>query len=168
MNGYLNAKTGHSPKQSTHSAQIWERTDQRYNRSRRNLWGLVLFLLISIDAYSFRSFNLFEASSEPVRQLLGYPPPAYLVSIALAVYCFSAVILSLTAIANDVRPGSPWKQLGYRCSFYLFYSFSGALAGHYLPVLLIGLCLYGLDQLHIWIYNCKTVQEQKELLGGRF
>lgn len=166
MSEYLKSKTDRSSKQSTKTAQqIWERSDQRYNRSRGNLWGLTLFLLISIGAYCCRDFNLFEASSEPVRELLGYPPSACLISIALAVYCFSSSILTLTAIANDSCPAAPWKQLGYRSVFYLFYSFSGAIVGHFVPVLLVGLFLYALDQSHTWVYNCKTTQQQKELLG---
>lgn len=166
MSAYLKAKNHRSSKAAAQAGKpVWERNAQRYTRSRRNLWSLVLFLLISIDAYSFRMFNLFEAASEPVRQILGYPPPAYLVSAALAVYALSAVILTLTAIANDIRPTSTWKHLAYRSSFYLFYSFSGSIAGHYLPVLLTCLCLYGLDQFHVWFYNGKSVREQKQLLG---
>lgn len=166
MSAYLKAKNHRSSKPAAQAGKpLWERNAQRYTRSRRNLWSLVLFLLISIDAYSFRTFNLFEAASEPVRQLLGYPPPAYLVSAALAVYALSAVILTLTAIANDIRPTSTWKHLGYRSTFYLFYSFSGSIAGHYLPVLLTGLCLYGLDMFHVWFYNGKSLREQKQLLG---
>lgn len=165
MSEYLKSKTDRSFKKSTNTEQIWERTEQRYARSRRNLWGLVVFLLISIDAYGFRNFNLFETCSEPVRQLLGYPPPAYLISIALAIYCFSAIILTLTAIANDSPPSATWKNLGYRCAFYLFYSFSGAIAEHFIPVLMVGLVLYSLDQAHIWVYNFKVDQQQKELLG---
>ena len=164
MSSYLKIRNKQNFRKSSLQKPIWERSEHRYSRFRRNLWSLVLFLLISIDAYSFRHFNLFEASSEPVRQLLGCPPPAYLISVALAIYGSSAIVLSLTAMATDAPPASLWKQLGYRCSFYLFYSFSGAIAGHYLPVLIIGLGLYALDQLHIGIYNHKTVQEQKELL----
>jgi len=168
MNGTLKSETDRSSNQSANTAQIWERTSQRHLRSRRNLWSLVVFLLVSMNAYSVKTFNLFESASEPLRQLLGCPPPAYLINVALAVYCFSAVILCMTAIANDTPPPSPWRNLGYRSAFYLFYSFSGAIAGNFIPVLLVGLSLYALDQCHIWVYNCKTVREQKELLGGRF
>lgn len=166
MSGYQKSNSNRSSKQITKTGQqVWERTDQRSNRMQGNLWALTIFLLISIIAFYFKDFNIFEAASEPVRQLLGYPPAAYLVSIALAVYCFSAAILILTSIANEHQPTSSWKHLGYRSAFYLFYAFSGSIAAHFAPVLLVGLCLYGLDQCHIWAYNSKAVQEQKELLG---
>ncbi len=166
MNKYQKANNQRSSRRNTINArQIWERANQRNLRTHNNLCALAVFLMICIVAFQFRDFNLFTAVSEPVRELLGYPPAAYLVSIALAVYGFSATILTLTSIAGENAPTSSWKQLGYRSAFFLFYGFSGAIAAHFIPVVLVGVCLYGLDQIHIWIYNTKVVQEQKELLG---
>lgn len=138
-------------------------SEQRYELSRQNLLGIVLFLLFSIIAYSFRDFNLFASASEPLRQVLGYPPPAYLVSLALATYVFSAVTLSLTAMARGDQPGFRWSHLGYRSAFYLFYSFSGSIAANFLAVLITGLGLYLLDQCHIRLFHGK-VPNEKELL----
>ena len=135
------------------------------NVQNHSLMSLVLFLLISIMAFTFKDFNLFESASESVRQILGYPPPAYLISIALAVYCFSSAILTLTAMANDAQPTQKWNHLGYRTVFFAFYCFSGAIAANFLPVLLVGLSLYGLDQCHIWLHNAKENHEGKGLLG---
>ena len=143
------------------------RTEEQQERcarmSRHNLWEVVLFLVVSILAYSIRDFNLFMLASEPLRQLLGYPPPPYLISIALAVYCFSASCLTLTGMARQQRPQQRWNQLFYRSAFYFFYSFSGAVAGNFLPVLLVGISLYGLDQYHIWLYNAKEDSDEQRL-----
>ena len=130
-----------------------------------SLMSLVLFLIISICAFTFKDFNLFESASESMRQILGCPPPAYLISIALAVYCFSSAILTLTSMANDAQPTLKWNHLGYRSAFFIFYCFSGAIAANFLPVLLVGLSLYGLDQCHIWLRNAKENHEGKGLLG---
>jgi hypothetical protein len=120
--------------------------------SSRSLWELICFLMICIVAYTGRNFNLFEMASEPVRQILGCPPPAYLINIALAIYCFSAAVLTLTAMAGQHRPTGSWNQLGYRSAFFVFYCFSGTISAHFFPVLLVGLFLYGLDQCQIWYY----------------
>lgn len=149
---------------SRYQQRVQDQIDRRYAMSRRNLWEMVVFLLISIAAFAFKDFNLFESASEPVRQLLGYPPPAYLVSYALAVYCFSAASLTLTAMAKDAQPPQKWNHLGYRSAFFVFYCFSGAIAANFLPVLLAGLCLYGLDQCHIWFYNTKVIAQEKDLV----
>jgi hypothetical protein len=136
--------------------------DQRarcYHLSRHNLWELMLFLLVSICAFNVRDCNLFFSASEPLRQLLGYPPPAYLVSIALVAYFSSAVVLNLSALLQRSRPEQTWNHLGYRSAFYFFYSFTGTVAEHFLPVFLIGLTLYALDQCHLRLYTTMLLKE---------
>lgn len=165
MSGYQKSEINRSAKLFTqNNLQVWGRAEECNCRLRNNLWGLASFVLISIIAFSCKEFNLFESASEPVRQILGTPPPALFINIALVVYCVSAFILTLTSIASDSVPAPAWKNLGYRSAFYLFYSFSGAISGHFIPVLLVGLFLYALDQCHIWVYNSKAVQERNELL----
>ena len=152
--GYYKVETAQNTKSTTEN-----------NVQNHSLMGLVLFLLISICAFAFKDFNLFESASESMRQILGYPPPACLISVALAVYCFSSAILTLTAMANDAQPTQKWNHLGYRSAFFIFYCFSGAIAANFLPVLLVGIILYSLDQGHIWLYNAKVSHEEKGLLG---
>ncbi len=152
--GYYNAEIAQNTKSNTES-----------NIQNYNLLSLAVFLLISICAFTFKDFNLFEAASESVRQILGYPPPAYLISVALAVYAFSSAILTLTAMANDSKPTQKWNHLGYRSAFFIFYCFSGTIAVNFLPVLAVGLALYGLDQLQIWVFNAKENHHGHGLLG---
>lgn len=138
--------------------KIREQREQGHHLSRHNLWELFLFLLVSICAYNVRDLNLFAMASEPVRQLLGAPPPAYLISFALAIYFGSSIVLGLAALINRTKPTRTWNHLGYRSAFYFFYSFSGSISGHFLPVLLIGLLLYGLDQCQLRLYNQDLLQ----------
>ena len=152
--GYYKAETVQNTKSNTEK-----------NAQNHSLMSLVIFLSISVCAFTFKDFNLFASASESMRQILGYPPPAYLISAALAVYCFSSAILTLTAIANDAQPTQKWNHLGYRSVFFVFYCFSGTIAANFLPVLVVGLSLYGLDQCHIWLYNAKASHEEKGLLG---
>ncbi|MCW8859922.1 MAG: hypothetical protein OQK50_02295 [Deltaproteobacteria bacterium] len=148
----------------SYQQRVQDQMERRYSMSRRNLWEVVLFLMVAIGAFTFKDFNLFEVSSESLRQVLGYPPPSYLISIALAVYCFSSASLTLTAMAKDAEPVKNWHHLGYRSVFFIFYCFSGAIAANFLPVLLGGLCLYGLDQCHIWFYNTRVIAQEKDLV----
>lgn len=140
-----------------HLQKVRDQREQGHHLSRHNLWELFLFLLVSICAYNVRDLNLFALASEPLRQLLGAPPPAYLVSLALAVYFGSSVVLGLTALIHRTGPTRTWNHLGYRSAFYFFYSFTGSISGHFLPVLLAGLLLYGLDQCQLRLYNQGTI-----------
>lgn len=150
------SETG-TARHDSHLQKIRVLRDSAHHLSRHNLWELFLFVLVSICAYNVRDLNLFAMASEPLRQLLGYPPPAYMVSCALAVYFGSSVILGFKALAFRTKPTSTWHQLGYRSAFYFFYSFTGSIAEHFLPVLLVGLLLYALDQCHLHLYNQGTI-----------
>ncbi|GEM_PF-2663176 len=149
-------EAGRAP-QISQLQKLRELRDNGHHLARHNLWELFLFLLVSICAYNVRDLNLFAMASEPLRQLLGYPPPAYMISIALAVYFGSSVVLGLKALSFRTKPTSTWNHLGYRSAFYFFYSFTGSIAEHFLPVLLAGLLLYGLDQCHLRLYNQGTI-----------
>lgn len=134
--------------------------------SRRSLWGLLLFILISIAALPLREVNLLEVVSENVRAMLGPPAPATLVTVALAIYCFSATSILLNRLANDEVPTLTWAHLGYRTVFYLFYAVSGALASHFLAVFFIGIILYGIEQVHVWSYGKRAEHQEEGLWGG--
>lgn len=136
--------------------KIREQREKGHHLSRHNLWELCLFLVVSICAYNVRDLNLFTLASEPLRQLLGAPPPAYLVSLALAIYFGSSLVLGIGALVQRTRPTRTWNHLGYRSAFYFFYAFTGSIGGYFLPVLLSGLFLYGLDQCQLRLYNQVT------------
>ncbi len=135
------------------------------NLQNKNMISLAIFLMISIFAFIYKDFNLFIMAGEPLRQILGYPPPAYLINIALAVYCFSAATLTLTAIANNVEPEQKLNHLGYRVTFYFFYSFSGAISDNFVAIVSVGIALYALDQCHILIHNLRTMHPDGSILG---
>lgn len=138
-----------------------------HHASRRSLWGILLFLLISIGAYQLREFDLLTSFSEPVRDLLGYPPPAYLISVALGIYSFSVLMVVLTQLSNDDDPVFKWSHLGYRSTFYLFYALSGSLSSHFLAVFFVCAFLYGIEQVHLWVYANRIERQANELLSER-
>ncbi|HEY5672301.1 MAG TPA: hypothetical protein VIR78_01225 [Malonomonas sp.] len=165
MIGHIKPETEISRHATRLASRKRKKVQALYVLSRRSLWEILLFLLLSIGVFSFREFDLFAAASEPVRQLLGYPPPAILINIALATYLFSAVTILLVRMANVTRPEQKWTQLGYRTVFYLFYSFSGTLSSHFIAVFSIGMLLYALEQGHLWLYTQKLVRREQELLS---
>lgn len=119
--------------------------------ARPLLWELLLFVLVSMAAGNLLLTDLHHQFSEPFRQLLGVPLPSLLLTIALAVYLTTALMQLLLRQLHDRGLAMRCFHFVFRCAFYLFYSFSGALAGHYLFVLGSGLLLYGLEQLNLWL-----------------
>jgi hypothetical protein len=124
--------------------------------SRRGLWHLLLFLLLSMAAFAGQDFDLFAAVPEDFWTLLGSPPPPPLIHLVLGIYTFCAVML-LPARMNKASLMQSWAHMAYRTVFYLFYLSANALAGHFMIVFVAGLILYGLEQSYLLLQMSKTV-----------
>jgi len=128
--------------------------------SRKGLWGLLFFLLASIAAFLVQDFNLYHAFPEPVLQILGCPPPATLIHLALTGYSFTVVVPVLIRMATGENPAIGWHHLLCRSVFYLFYLVSTTLPENFMAVICIGILLYAVEQVAIWSYI------HKHLRGG--
>lgn len=125
--------------------------------SRHNLWSLQLFLLVSCAAFLVRDFDLYTAFPDSVLQVLGCPPPPVLTHLALAGYIFTVLTPLVIHLLDGERPVMHWRHLGYRSFFYLFYLWSGTLAGNFLMVFAAGVTLYLLEQASINFSLARTV-----------
>ncbi len=146
-----------------------------HDQSMRNLadlWNgklveLTVFILISIGAYSLRNWNLFTAAPEQWRSVLGAPPEGIYVTAILMIYGFSVFVLEGAALVMGKRPEMTWKHLGYRSAFYMFYAFSGSIAGHFPILLTVALALYVMELSHIWLCSEQQKQGPTPGLSGR-
>ncbi|MBE0504530.1 MAG: hypothetical protein IBX46_10415, partial [Desulfuromonadales bacterium] len=124
--------------------------------SRRGLWHLLLFLLLSMAAFAGQDFDLFAATPEEFWTLLGSPPPPALIHLVLGIYTFCALML-LPARMNKASLRQSWAHTGYRTIFYLFYLSANALTAHFILVFVAGLILYGLEQFYLLLQMGKAV-----------
>jgi hypothetical protein len=123
--------------------------------SRRGLWQLLLFLLISMAAFAGQDFDLFAAVPEEFWTLLGSPPPP-LIHLVLGIYTCCAVMLLPARLAKASLAQS-WAHMSYRTIFYLFYLSANALAAHFMLVFVAGLVLYGLEQSYLFFQMSKAL-----------
>ena len=131
--------------------------------SRKGLWGLLIFLLISIAAFLVKDFNLYESFSEPILQILGSPPPAILIHLAIICYSFTIFVPVMIRMANEDNPTIGWSHLFYRSVFYLFYLVSTTLPENFVPILCIGVFLYIVEQVGIWAALYRYQREAENL-----
>jgi hypothetical protein len=125
--------------------------------SRRGLWHLLLFLLLSMAAFAGQDFDLFAAVPEEFWTILGSPPPPQMIHLVLAIYTFCALLL-LPARLSKASLGQSWAHVAYRTAFYLFYLSANALAANFMVVFVAGLILYGLEQSYLLLHMSKAVQ----------
>ena len=126
--------------------------------SRKGLWGLLVFLAFGVAAFMLQDFNLYHSFPERVLQVLGCPPPAVMIHLALICYSFTIVVPVLIRMANGDKPVVGWRHLFCRLAFYFFYLVSMTLPENLLALVIIGIILYIIEQVGIWSYMYKLLR----------
>lgn len=140
--------------------QELDREIRRLNRfSSRGLLALALFLVVSILAW--RGFYLLPAP-ENVTAVIGKPPSASIISIALVIYTFSAIILSLSRMAAGIEHRSSFSHVGFLTAFYLFYYFDTSLEDNFWAVFGSGITILGVESYRIWTFCAEGISKKKE------
>jgi len=140
--------------------QDMQREIGRFQRlSSRGLWALSLFLLVCLIAWS--DFPLFPLPDRVVA-MLGRPPSPQVISIALLIYTFSALILSLSRMTMAMEHRSSFSHVGYLTGFFLFYHYARALDDNYWAVIGAGVTILGVESYRIWTYCNEAIAKRRE------
>lgn len=138
---------------------VRERVKALRAKARMGGWGLVAFVIVSVLAIP--DSHLLPALSDSIRRFLGAAPPSNLVSIALIVYAFSALTLTLARIAQGSGTYKGWSHLFYITSFYVFFGFAGTLKETYWAVFVSGLLIMGLENYLVRAYVSEELRREK-------
>lgn len=131
-------------------------------QARKGAWGLVLFVLISFLAIP--NLKILPPLPEKVIQILGAPPKPEWVGIALVVYVFSALTLTLARIMQGSGTYHGWSHLFYISSFYIFFGFSEGVRESFWAVFVSGLLILGLENYAIRTHSREIIEKEKERL----
>jgi hypothetical protein len=130
--------------------------------SIRGLWALALFIIVSMGA--MYDFSFIPSLPPDIKTLLGRPPSINMISGALILYSFSAIILILARMMGGSGSYSGFAHVGYLAGFYIFYHFSKALEDNFWAVFVAGLTILCLESYHIWTYCTDEIRKEQELL----
>ena len=134
----------------------------RLNRfSIRGILALSLFVFVS--ALAWWGFP-FLPHPDTVTAILGRPPSARVISIALLLYTFSAIILSLSRMTVGLEHRSSFSHVGFLTAFFLFYYFEKSLEENYWAVFGSGVTILGVESYRIWTYCAEGISQKKENL----
>ena len=151
------------PNPNSRRQEIQDRIHNFKKQIRYSQWWIALFFLVSLGAAA--NFRFLPPISEEVRQLLGASPPPSLISIALIVYAFSALILILGHMNTGPRRFRGWSHLGYLTAFYLFYYYTNLLRDNFWQVFIAGLTILGLENYRVWSGCSEAIREEKKILS---
>lgn len=132
---------------------------------RAYIGGYILsaFILISIGAT--RNFSFLPSFTPSIRKSMGMAPPADLISVALAVYVFSAAIISLSRMMDGSDKTGGIAHLGYLGAFFFFYHFSGSMDAHFWAVFAGGSTILSLESYQLWNYCRDEILKEKDILA---
>src|SRR5665647_2615364 len=133
--------------------------DRLHRFSTRGILALSLFLVVSILAWwGF----FFLPAPDTVTALLGKPPSANIIGIALLLYTFSAILLSLSRMTAGIEHRSSFSHVGFLTAFFLFYYFGKSLEENYWAVFGSGITILGVESYRIWTYCAEGITKKKE------
>lgn len=130
----------------------------------RELLVFALFVVISVGALN--DFSFLGNINEAMRTKLGAAPPVNLISLALVIYLFAAVILVLARMMSGSDKYGGMSHVGYLTGFYLFYHFAGALRENFWAVFAGGITVMALESYHLWTYCSEEIEKEKEVLAS--
>jgi len=139
--------------------KLMEDVDRYHQFSIRGILALSLFIVVSILAWWGFSFL---PTPDRISALLGKPPSAQIVSIALIVYTFSAITLSLARMSTGIEHRSSFSHVGYLTVFFLFYYCGKSLEENYWAVFGSGVTILGVESYRIWTYCAENISRIKE------
>ncbi len=164
----MREKPDNSPESFSRLEQLREEAEGRIRALRRQArkggWGLLLFVVLSVLAIP--DFSALPSLPDNVRQILGAPPKVEWISMALVVYVFSALTLTLARIMQGTVIYRGWSHLFYITCFYIFFGFTGVRRDSFWAVFVSGLIILGLENFAIKTYCNELIEEEKERLEG--
>jgi len=130
-----------------------------------SLYALALFVAMSIGA--MRDFDFLPSFPPRFHELLGRPPSSDMISAALLVYSFSAIILVLSRMMSGDGKFGGFVQVAFLGGFYFFYHFSGAMEENFWAVFAAGMTILGLESYHIWSWCAEEIRKEEEILAAK-
>jgi hypothetical protein len=130
---------------------------------RKGRTALVLFIVVSLVA--MLHFMLLPAFPQEIRVFLGAPPPTWLITLALSLYGFSALVLTLGRLTQGEGSFHGWSHLGYISSFYAFFYYAGELADYFWGVFTAGLTIMVLENYRLAVYADEGMRREREVLA---
>lgn len=132
-------------------------------KANQGFYILSIFIILSIGA--IHDFSFLPSFPPGFKKLLGSGPPAQLISVALLIYVFSAVIHALSRMMEGSGKIGGITHLGYLGGFYFFFHCSGDMQIHFLAVFAAGFTILGLESYQLWNFCRDEIQKERDVLA---
>lgn len=138
--------------------------DKMYRLSRRGMWGVFGYLILSAVAYYFREQSLSGVLPEQIMRQLGYVPPVFMAVGILWLSTCSALIVIAGNLYHNAKPSGTLSHLLFRMGIFLLFFVVGGLNQYYHEIFLSGLIVMALQHHNVFSYYTSQIESEFECL----
>jgi len=115
---------------------------------------LILFLILNIGC-----FSLIDIAPDRLQLMLGSAPNSLYVNLAYALFVIAEIILLLSRLGSKPVGHHAWRKLGFICTFYVFFWFTGDLSGNFVLLLATGFGLLLSEYIRLLRLTIKNAEQ---------
>jgi len=128
-------------------------------RASHGLYSMALFIALRTGAV--RDFDFLPSLPPKIHALLGHPPSANMISTALLLYSFSAIVLILSRMMSGSGSFGGFTPVAYLAGFYFFYHFSGGMEENFWAVFAAGMTILSLESYQVWNFCTEEIKKEE-------
>ncbi len=131
--------------------------DSLYKNSRSGLWGVCIYLAVTLVAFYCKDQSLAGMLSPQQMQKLGAVPPVFMAVIVLWISTLSALTVIAGRLFHGTKPTSTKSQLAFRIGFYILFFVVGGLGQWFNELFVSGLVVLALQHYNVHSYYSRAI-----------
>jgi len=131
--------------------------DNLYKNSRCGLWGICIYLAVTLIAFCCKDQSLATMLSPQLMQKLGAVPPVFMAVVVLWISTLSALTVIVGRLFHATIPSSTRSQLAFRIGFYILFFAVGGLGQWFNELFVSGLVVLALQHYNVSSYYSRAI-----------
>lgn len=131
--------------------------DRLYRKYRSGLWGICVYLIVTLFAICFKEQSLAAVLAPQIMQKLGAVPPVSMAVTVLWISTLSALTVISGRLFHGTEPASTRTQVAFRVGFYILFFVVGGLSQWFNELFVSGLVVLALQHYNVSSYYAKKI-----------
>lgn len=131
--------------------------DILYRNSRSGLWGICIYLAVTLLAICCKDQCLASVLPPHLMQKLGAVPPVFMAVAVLWISTLSALTVICGRLFHGTEPASTRSQVAFRVGFYILFFVVGGLGQWFNELFVSGLVVLTLQHYSVSSYYMRII-----------
>lgn len=131
--------------------------DTLYMYSRSGLWGICIYLAVTLIATCSKELSLATVLPPHLMQKLGAIPPVSMAVVVLWISTLSALTVIAGRLFHGTKPASTRSQVAFRVGFYILFFVVGGLDQWFNELFISGFVVLTLQHYNVSSYYARKI-----------